>query len=1475
MVHNKLNVFNLDKVHDMLDGFAKLTGLAVAIVDLQEEVLLHCGWKTICEEYHRVYPETAGKCFASDTAIKQALKAGQPYHMEYCLNGLADAAVPLIIEQEHIANVFVGQFLFEDPDISYFKKQANEYGFDESSYLQALDEIPIITQEFLDHAMGLLRSILHSISEEVLQNSRLSELNTALQTSEEKHRRLFETMTQGVVYQAADGLIISANPAAERILGLSFDQMQGKTSMDPRWKMITEDGTPVPGDEHPAMIALSTGEIVGPVVRGVFHPDKDAYVWLQITAIPLFRPHEDKPFQVYATFDDITERREAEQKLQESEERYRSLIEQAAEAVYLHDVHGRILEANYAATEQTGYSREELVQLSVFDLHPESSQVNPSPDACVELWKNLSIGKSENLEIEQVRKDGKILPVEVRIGKVVFRDNEYILALISNIADRKRAEEKLRFQSMVLDQIQDSVTVTDLAGVITYVNNASTRALGFSRQELIGATTEKLGEDPEQGAAQGEILEETLRCGTWRGVVVNHSIDGQEIYLDCRTQLLHDDQGNPVALVGVSTDITEFKRFEQKLAASEERFQKMLSLIPDMISIHDPDMNIVYSNWNGFAAVDEEKQVLHTKCYRTYRGNDDVCPDCQALTVLQTKKPFRKKSKLPDGTWIDLHVIPILGQDGTVELIVEWIRDITKDVEAQEEIQRFETIANNAVYGQAIADLEGNLVYVNRFFADIHGYAPDELVGCHSSVLLTAKQWEEIESLIPSLMQKGTYEPTETWHVHRDGTEFPMLMSGVILYDAQGNPQHMAAAAVDMRAYHQAQQDYQLLFAAMQNAVALHEIICDSNGVPIDYRFLSVNPAFEIMTGLRAEDVIGQTVRELLPGIEQFWIDTYGKVALTGNPVNFERYGRKFDKYFNVTAFRPSEGQFACIFEDITERKLAEKFTSIWVDLLEYAQQHTLDQLLQRTLEEAELLTKSRISFYHFVEKDQKTIVLHTWSKNTQELFDRFEGKSMLSSLEHAGVWADCVREMQPVIHNDYASLQDKKGLPEGHAPITRELVVPILRGDSVVGIIGVGNKHDEYTNSDTESLSRLADMTWEIIEQKRSDEQLRDMQTQLTQMQKMETVGRLAGGIAHDFNNMLGVILGHTELVMEQVDPNHTDHDSLQEIRKAAERSAELTAQLLAFARKQTVNPKVLDINDEISDMIKMLNRLIREDVDIYWHPDHDIWAVQIDPSQLHQILINLCVNAREAISGTGTITIETQNTVLDQGYCAQHEQLIPGEYVMMSVSDTGCGIDETVLPHVFEPFFTTHEVGKGTGMGLATVYGIVKQNQGCINIYSEVGQGTTINIYLPKHDKKEALPHTPHSRTEAVQGQGTLLVVDDNPSILSMTQKMLERLGYTVYAAETPEEAIHIAQSCDHPVDMLITDVVMPEMSGRELADILQAQYPEMKLLFMSGYTNNAIAHQGVLDEGVSYIQKPFSMKELSETIRDVLES
>jgi two-component system sensor histidine kinase EvgS len=393
-----------------------------------------------------------------------------------------------------------------------------------------------------------------------------------------------------------------------------------------------------------------------------------------------------------------------------------------------------------------------------------------------------------------------------------------------------------------------------------------------------------------------------------------------------------------------------------------------------------------------------------------------------------------------------------------------------------------------------------------------------------------------------------------------------------------------------------------------------------------------------------------------------------------------------------------------------------------------------------------------------------------------------------------------------------------------------------------------------------------------DINARKKAEEEKAKLEEQLLQAQKMESVGRLAGGVAHDFNNMLNVILGYAELAKLKLTSDDPVSKDIEEIEKAAIRSRDVTSQLLAFSRKQIISPKIINLNELILSIQKTLARVIGEDVHLSFYPKENIWQIKFDPTHIEQILFNLAANARDAMPGGGKLTMETHNVHLDEAFCRDHLGFMPGDYVVLAVSDNGSGIDKENLQYVFEPFFTTKDVGKGTGLGLAMVYGIVKQNGGFINVYSEPGQGTTFKIYMPRNLEMDATVEETKEES-AVFSPAMILLVEDDDMVRGMITQMLKTIGYSVMAAATPGEALSLCEKGDTTVDLVITDVVMPVMNGRELRDKLRVVRPEIKVLFVSGYTSNVVVHHGILEEGVHFLQKPFSMNDLSRKISEAL--
>jgi two-component system cell cycle sensor histidine kinase/response regulator CckA len=386
----------------------------------------------------------------------------------------------------------------------------------------------------------------------------------------------------------------------------------------------------------------------------------------------------------------------------------------------------------------------------------------------------------------------------------------------------------------------------------------------------------------------------------------------------------------------------------------------------------------------------------------------------------------------------------------------------------------------------------------------------------------------------------------------------------------------------------------------------------------------------------------------------------------------------------------------------------------------------------------------------------------------------------------------------------------------------------------------------------------------------------MKQLEEQLLQSQKMEAVGRLAGGVAHDFNNILTAIQGYSEQARKRLDGDETAAEYIQEVEKAAGRAASLTRQLLAFSRKQALQPKVVDLNTIVAQMDKMLRRLIGEDIELVTRPGQDLGHVRVDPGQIEQVLMNLAVNARDAMPDGGQLTIETANVALDARYAQQHSDVAPGPYVLLTVTDTGVGMTAEVKARVFEPFFTTKGIGQGTGLGLATCFGIVKQSGGHLSVYSEPGKGTTFKIYLPRVEEPLDAASAPADSTGVRGGDETVLLVEDEPAVRELASLILSELGYRVLTASHGVDALRVAESCGaEAIDLLLTDVVMPEMGGKELTERLAARHRNLRVLFTSGYTAEAIARRGVLERGIAFLQKPYSSVALARKVREVLDN
>jgi len=634
---------------------------------------------------------------------------------------------------------------------------------------------------------------------------------------------------------------------------------------------------------------------------------------------------------------------------------------------------------------------------------------------------------------------------------------------------------------------------------------------------------------------------------------------------------------------------------------------------------------------------------------------------------------------------------------------------------------------------------------------------------------------------------------------------------------------------------------------------------------PDRFALIRGNPEAERLTGLHAEDWLGRELEEIWPSSARSGIKaTYLGVMQTGETFAGEDVllaDERLAGKFRVRAFALPGARLAVAFEDVTDRAEAEQRVRELLAESDEARAALLSILEdEKRVEESLRRSEERFALAFRTSPYALTI---TRAKDGRflEVNDAFASISGYTREEVSanssiglGIWVD-EEDRRAVV----AALQ------RGESVVGREFLFRHKNGRTITGLFSA---QIMMLNDEPWVLSSINDIT----DRKRAEAERQKLQSQLAQSQKMEFVGRLAGGIAHDFNNLLMGIMNYIELCRDRVGSDQPVRGWLDEIASDARRSADLTKQLLAFARRQTIAPSLLDLNTAVPAMLRMLRRLLGEDIELVWLPGPGPMVVTMDPSQLDQILINLAVNARDAITGAGRLALETRSIVFGPG--AAPVDVPPGEYVQLAVSDNGCGMSAETLEHAFEPFFTTKADGEGTGLGLATVYGIVQQNGGFIEALSEPGQGATFRIHLPRgHGEAQGVTETTEATTRP-GGREVILIAEDEKSVRITLEQFLGDLGYVVLAAAAPEEALNLASAREGAIDLLITDVVMPGMSGRTLAARLAERRPGLRCLFMSGYTADVIAHRGVLDAGTDFLAKPFTRDELARKVREILD-
>lgn len=843
--------------------------------------------------------------------------------------------------------------------------------------------------------------------------------------------------------------------------------------------------------------------------------------------------------------------------------------------------------------------------------------------------------------------------------------------------------------------------------------------------------------------------------------------------------------------------------------------------------------------------------------------------------------------------------------------LVQWDRepailgiwtDITERKQAEAALldseQKYRVLVENANSIILRMDNHGNVTFFNPFSERFFGFSEEEILGRNvvgTIIPESESTGRNLQEMLEGILKNpDRYRQNENENIGKDGRRVWVNWTNKGIYDADGNLIEILCIGNDITARKNAEE-------AIRREQEFSQLLLDTSPafiVAIDPggKVLMMNQSLLDALGYTNTEVIGtdylshfvpetdrksvQAVFDRINKTKETSVNENRIISRSGEIFSVEWHGRPALRPDGTVEFFVGAGM------DISERKKADEalrhriaietfmaeISARFINMSSKELAVAIDEALLRI---GIIIGADRGYVFQMDESHETMSNTHEWcAPGIRPLIDELQNLSFTPF----PWWMEKLRRLQPILISSVAEMPPEAEAEKQfllHQVVQSLIVVPLSWQNELGGFIGfdVVRENRDWAPEDQQALRTLANTLALVFERKAADEAHEHVVNQLHQAQKMEAVGRLAGGIAHDFNNMLGVILGHTELAMLGLESSHPLFNSLNEIKKAGERSANLTRQLLAFARKQTINPQTIDLNETISGMLKMLERLIGEDIDLSLYPGDELWPVKMDPVQVDQILANLVVNSRDAIKGVGKITIETRNTVFDAEYCSHHTGFLPGEYVLLAVSDTGCGMDREILASIFELFFTTKPKGQGTGLGLATVYGIVKQNNGFINAYSELAQGTTFKIYIPR-SRGENASYEPHAISPQLKtGSETVLLVEDEPAVLDLAKRLIEQLGYRVLMANGPREARKWVEEYPETIDLLLTDVVMPEMNGRDLWRELSALRPGMKCLFMSGYTEDAIAHHGILEEGVHFVPKPFSIETLAIRLREAL--
>lgn len=1133
---------------------------------------------------------------------------------------------------------------------------------------------------------------------------------------------------------------------------------------------------------------------------------------------------------------------------------YQSLLQNPTLGFWVVDEHGRFLQVNDAYLHRSGYTRQELMALNVSALK--------APDMKNGLTTHQQrIKEQGHHQFESLHrtKGGELWPVEVHA--TYLRQQGYYLAIIQDITDRKETKEALRKSEAQLDgifaSVMDAIVSTDEKQRIIFFNSAAEEMFGYTADEVIGQDHNMLipprfhdihPQHMDRFGATGHTHRAMGNFETLWGRRAN----GEEFPLEVSISQVKIE-GNRF-FTAIIRDITRRKRAEQAL----EEMQEMLSQTETIAQIGSWKWDLATQDltWSAemykLFGLDPTNDALNLSQIIQERIHPDDRAAVEQSNASARERyqpiPLEYRVVLPDGTervvWAEGRIV--CDESGQPTELVGYVQNITERKQVEEALraseERYHSTLNNMLEGCQIIGFDWRYLYVNDSVARHGRRTVAELLGKTMMEVYPGIENTELFAILDRCMTGRTPHVMENKFEYDEGAYAWFDLS------IQPVPEGLSILSIDItkrkeavEALHRSEERFSKAFHLSPAALSLTRE---------DGTILDVNESYEQLTGYSRDELLDHDATKLGLFTSEQRADLRQKLRAAGNRLRKaeitirNKAGELRHVLYSVETIE-IEGQPSALTLalDITQRKQMEMALREMTTNMAVAQGMTHSGSWQIQLSPT----------LEFLEP-------HIWSDECYRIFGLEPGSVPITTeLFYSHVHPDDLARVKGVIDQLFQT-QDEV-----------EYEYRLIRLDGTVRTVidRVMLVLDDETNRPLKVVGIVQDIT----EHKEAADKQATLEAQLRQAQKMESIGRLAGGVAHDFNNQLAVIKLYSDLMRNDMNKHDPLLPKLEQIRRAVDRSADLTRQLLAFSRKQILKPVVLNVNELVTNLEKMLGRLIGDDVILSTNLQPDLWSVMADAGQLEQVIMNVVINARDALPTGGMITVETRNVYVDGQTISVRQDLPVGSFVMLAITDTGIGMDEDTRRQIFEPFFTTKQPGKGTGLGLATVHGIVKQSGGAIYVYSEPGQGTTFKIYLPVH-WDEGGPHETSATSEVTEtGQETILLVEDESALRELIQLTLAEIGYTVLDAQNGEEALAVAKAPPARIDLLLSDVVLPQMSGREIAEEITAVSPATRVLFMSGYMDDAVMRHGVLMADVNFISKPFSRRELTKKVRDVL--